>query len=442
MTEALADKLDAYVHERIAAGETPGVSLALTDATRTTLVRAYGKAREGTPWTPDIRGQIGSISKSFCAVCIVALAEQGKLDLDAPVERYLPWFRYGPPNQITLHHLLTHTAGLPMGTEPGPPSRVPMALLPDCEPCWKPGERMWYSNTGYATLGLVVEAVTGQTAAEAVTERVMRPLGMRGASAVMTYAMRPTLPDGYGPVDPEVPWKPGDPLAPEPYIVSESADGSIVATAEELTAFVRLLLAGEADGVVSRQAFANMIERTELDEEGLPYGYGLGVEQNEGTLELSHSGGMVGHHSFMTADVGRGLGVGVLINGPTGAFAIAEYAMALQRAAHDGRALPEPAPAKPDDPPRPADHTEDIYAGLYRSHNPWSKAVRMVREQDGTLGVRLLDVAGIDQVGEHRFRGRDALGPLPEYVEFDLPIEGKMQRVTWNGNPYYRAIDQ
>jgi hypothetical protein len=66
----------------------------------------------------------------------------------------------------------------------------------------------------------------------------------------------------------------------------------------------------------------------------------------------------------------------------------------------------------------------------------------MVREQDGTLGVRLLDVAGIDQVGEHRFRGRDALGPLPEYVEFDLPIEGKMQRVTWNGNPYYRAIDQ
>jgi CubicO group peptidase (beta-lactamase class C family) len=404
-------------------------------------VRAHGLARVDVPWTPDIRGQIGSIHKSMTATCLVSLAEEGRVDLDAPVDRYLPWFRFGEPGGITLHHLLTHTAGLPIGTEPGPPSRVPMALLARLEPCWKPGERMWYSNTGYATLGLVIEAVTGQTAAQAVETRVLQPLGMTSARATITYPMRPTLPDGHVAADPTVDWRTGDPVAVAPYIVSESADGSVVATAEDMTRFVRLLLAGEAEGIVSAAAFASMVERTEPDEEGLPYGYGLGVEVAEGTRELSHSGGMVGHHAMMIADVGRGLGAIVLVNGPAGAGPIAEYAMALLRAHHDGRELPQP-PAAPEAATEPTsgDERADLHAGLYRSHNPWSPAVRFARV-GGRLVPRLLDIEHLDQVDEHRFRGRDALGPLPEYFTFDLELEGRMQRCEWNGMAFSRALD-
>lgn len=120
MSDPLEHALEGYVRGRIAAGDTPGVSLALTDRNGPMLVRAYGEARAGQPWTPDIRGQIGSIHKSITAVCLVGLVEQGLLELDAPVERYLPWFRFGQPGAITLHHLLTHTGGLPIGTEPGP----------------------------------------------------------------------------------------------------------------------------------------------------------------------------------------------------------------------------------------------------------------------------------------------------------------------------------
>lgn len=442
MSNPLEPALEAYALQRIAAGDTPGVSLALTDRTGPILVRAYGEARVGQPWTPDVRGQIGSIHKSITAVCLVGLVEEGLLDLDAPVERYLPWFRFGEPGAITLHHLLTHTGGLPIGTEPGPPSRAPIALLAGMEPCWKPGERMWYSNNGYCTLGLVIEAVTGQTVAEAVEQRVLRPLGMTSASAVISHALRPSLPDGHLQLDANTPWVSGDPLAVAPFIVSESADGSVVATAEEMTRFIRLLLAGEADGVVSSDAFALMVERTELDEEGQPYGYGLGVEVAEGTRELSHSGGMVGQHAMMIADVGRGVGAFVLVNGPEGAIPICEFAMALLRARHDGRELPEPAPIKPTAPPPAGDDAADPYCGLYRSHNPWSPAAKIV-QVEGALAPRLLDIGieRLDQIGQHRFRGRDALGPIPEYFNFDLEVEGRMQRFNWNGLDFYRSIN-
>ena len=262
---------------------------------------------------------------------------------------------------------------------------------------------------------------------------------MASASATITWAMRPLIPDGHGPADPTTPWVVGDAVAVAPYIVSESADGSVVATAEDMTRFIRLLLAGEADGVISKAAFAPMVERTEPDEEGLPYGYGLGVEVAEGTRELSHSGGMVGHHAMMIADVGRGLGAMVLVNGPTGAGAIAEYAMALVRADHDGRPQPEPVPPEAATAVEPGDEVDDLYAGLYRSHNPWSQAARLVRV-DGSLAMRLLDIAELDEVGEHRFCARDPRGPIPEYLVFDLEVEGRMQRFEWNGLPYYRAI--
>ena len=440
MNDGLAGRLERFVLELIAAGHTPGVSLALTDRDGPILVRGYGQARAGTPWTPDIPGQIGSIHKSLTAVCLMGLAEQGLVDVDAPVERYLPWFRYGAPGAITLHHLLTHTAGLPIGTEPGPPSRAAVALIAGIEPCWKPGERMWYSNTGYCTLGLVIEAVTGQTAAEAVETRVLRPLGMASASATITWAMRPLIPDGHGPADPTTPWVVGDAVAVAPVHrvrVGRRLGGGDRRRHDPIHPPAARRRGRRRD--LQGDAFAPMVERTEPDEEGLPYGYGLGVEVAEGTRELSHSGGMVGHHAMMIADVGRGLGAFVLVNGPNGASAIGEYAMALLRADHDGRPQPEPVPPEAATPAQPGDEVDDLYAGLYRSHNPWSPAARLVRV-DGRLATRLLDIAELDEVGEHRFRARDARGPIPEYLTFDLEVEDRMQRFEWNGLPFYRAI--
>jgi CubicO group peptidase (beta-lactamase class C family) len=91
------------------------VALAVTHGDQIVLIKGYGTAGGGRPMTPDTPMYIGSSSKSFTALAIMQLVEQGKIDLDAPVQTYLPWFRVADEAAsaaITVRHLLTHTSGL------------------------------------------------------------------------------------------------------------------------------------------------------------------------------------------------------------------------------------------------------------------------------------------------------------------------------------------
>src|SRR5690242_18693415 len=126
LDEVLA-RLDNFIPRKMAAALTPGLALALTDGERLLAVRTYGYAglAAHAPVTPDTLFEIGSQGKTFTAIAILQQVEAGRIDLDAPVTRYLPWFAiqsvYGP---ITIHHLLSHTAGLIGGMEfatAGPP---------------------------------------------------------------------------------------------------------------------------------------------------------------------------------------------------------------------------------------------------------------------------------------------------------------------------------
>ena len=141
----------------------------------------------GVPLQPDMVFRLGSITKQFTAAAILMLAEEGKLSLQDPIEKYLP----GYPTQghvITIEHLLTHTSGIQSYTDmPGwMTSRIlsPMTVteLVDGfkkEPMqFAPGERYAYNNSGYVLLGAIIEKASGKTYEAFVTERIFQPLGM------------------------------------------------------------------------------------------------------------------------------------------------------------------------------------------------------------------------------------------------------------------------
>src|SRR6266516_2736780 len=114
-------RIDAYVSEQMQADHIPGVALGLVHNDQIVHLRGFGEASQSgravTPQTPFI---LASVSKSFTALAIMQLVEAGKVKLDAPVQRYLPWFRVADPvasARITIRHLLNHTSGLP--TTPG-----------------------------------------------------------------------------------------------------------------------------------------------------------------------------------------------------------------------------------------------------------------------------------------------------------------------------------
>jgi CubicO group peptidase (beta-lactamase class C family) len=139
------ERIDALVAQHMRANGTPGVALAVTSREGLLRVETYGYAdiKSRRPVTPETLFEIGSISKSFTAICLLQLREEGKIDLQQPVTKYLPWFsvqsRFEP---ITVHHLLTHTSGLPRDRDDIPSSLFQAAALSERETGYAAGKKI------------------------------------------------------------------------------------------------------------------------------------------------------------------------------------------------------------------------------------------------------------------------------------------------------------
>ena len=189
---ATYDAIDAYVEGQMRRLNIPGVSLAIVEGDKIVHLRGFGQARPGgeapTPQTPFF---IGSLTKSFTALAVMQLVEAGKVELDAPVQRYLPWFRVADPQasaQMTVRHLLNQTSGLPLlpselaladfDDRPDATERQVRALstLKLTRPV---GAKFEYSNLNYNMLGLIVEAASGESYADYIQNHIFNPLEMR-----------------------------------------------------------------------------------------------------------------------------------------------------------------------------------------------------------------------------------------------------------------------
>lgn len=151
---------------------------------------AYGMAVKEWKIPNDLntRFRIASLSKTFTEVIVMKLAEEGRLDIDEPLKRYLPGFPAGYGGKVTLRHLLTHRSGIPrLFNIPGwasGKSNSPLAqkaflsMIADLPVKWDAGAKRQYSSANYYLLGVVIEQVTGQTYGQVLQEKILKPLNM------------------------------------------------------------------------------------------------------------------------------------------------------------------------------------------------------------------------------------------------------------------------
>jgi len=345
--------LDAHIERNLHFYNAPGVVIGLTDRSKTLHIATYGYAdlAAQNPVEAKHLFEIGSISKSFTSILILQLQERGILDVDSPIERYLPWLRirsaYDEP--IRLHHLMTHTAGIINGRDAHVNALEEAWELMEYETSSQPGSYYHYSNSGYKILGLVLQEVLGKDMAEILKENILSQLGMHATEPVITNDTRLSMATGYEPFYDDRPLPLGGMLAPATWLEYAAADGAICSDVTDMCRFLRMLL-NQGAGVLSKSSFNAFTEPyilTGSDYLGEHYGYGLVIGERNGHLHLSHSGGMVGYYAYIDVDLVAGLGVVVLVNGPAvhtpwDIETLAHYTLQLSHAEITGEALPYP----------------------------------------------------------------------------------------------------
>jgi len=415
----------------------PGVALVVTDREQTRLVELSGLAdRAGNkPLAPEQRWQIGSISKAFTSIAVLQLVQAGQLRLDEPVATYLPWLSPLLDRGITLHHLMTHTAGLPLGSEWVPDSLLESAVQGTVGRPQPPGYRYYYSNPGYEIVGDVVEAVTGRRLEQHLEDAVLRPMGMTTAVAAVTPADRDRDVRGHRPPRDDVQWAGQTEQVPDAFFPTCTADGSIAATPDDVAVYLRFLLAGGPDGVLGGDGFTHLAGR-HVDAEGGWYGYGLHTNSDGERVTLGHSGGMVGMFADVRVDRVAGIGTALLING----FGDVSNA--------NGYALDTLCGLDPEPPTWPKSEAQDDgslsaqdsrFVGLFRSYNPWGTTLRVIG-QNGQL--HLVDPVEGQATALHRESDavfRVEYADSPDIVEFDVVVDGVFQRLNASGCVYGRA---
>jgi D-alanyl-D-alanine carboxypeptidase len=381
------DAIDTYAPQAMVEQGTPGLSLAITDRDHTThiLTLGYANLDARTPVTGQTRFAIGSITKSMTALSLLQLHDRGRLDLDANVRRYLPWFSIqsdGKP--IFVHQLLSHTAGLPDDFSYAPGYTYDIVALRAAHTLFAPGTSWSYANDGFATAGAILATLDGRPWADSLSARVFAPLSMSQSSPVFTPQSFADAATGYEFRDADRPAGLHPALVPSRPMDFVDPAGSVLSTPGDMAKYLRLILdGGKTTGGTQLISPASYLLWTTPDKlnNGKPagspgvemsewpafykqYGFGLSVFDDSGDKLVGHTGGISGYTACMQANVTRGFAViamANLVEAPLHPCAIVRYAMAVLRAQSLGQPLP-PIPAAVD----PANVTgASAYAGTF-----------------------------------------------------------------------------
>lgn len=271
---AFPDEVDAFVRAKLQEQKLPGAVFAVMRHGQIVRSGAYGYASVelGVPATTDTVFQIGSITKQFASRAVLMLAEDGKLRLDDPVNRYIP-LAPSSWNQITLRHLLTHTSGIPnwVGMDEfsflNDYSEKEFLTMFSGKPLeFQPGERFQYSSAAYSLLSIVIEKVSGERFGDFLVNRIFTPAGMESTRINDTVTLVPGRAQGYvikkGTMHNAVNLR--------PRITAPS--GAVLTTVADIARYERVLLSGKG---LKPSSNAMLLQPVRLNS-GQLYHYGLG----------------------------------------------------------------------------------------------------------------------------------------------------------------------
>jgi CubicO group peptidase (beta-lactamase class C family) len=346
--------VDAFITGLMALYDIPGASAALVEKGEIVYVQGYGvrSTETGEPVTPDTLFAIGSVTKSFTALDVMQLADQGRIMLDAPVVTYLPDFKLADPDatqRVTVRQLLAQTSGLPGADDAawysGQITNLQQAVeyaatLPLAA---APGSIHIYDNFNYAIAGYLIEQVTGQSWEDYTREHILEPLGMTRADFdIQTLQQTPdhALPHRLDILEG---------MQPRSFVslAGIASAGALNASAREMADYLQFQL---GDGTVNGEPLISTALLNELHTQQVAYppmppvgptgfqtrGYALGwfTAGFNGVSVLWHNGSIDGFYVIVMFIPSENVGVAVLSNAGLGTgslFALAASLGLLER---------------------------------------------------------------------------------------------------------------
>jgi CubicO group peptidase (beta-lactamase class C family) len=340
-----ADAFAGFIEEKIQAEGAPGLSIAVVKKDRVVWMRGFGLAdiATSTPATPETSYLWFSMTKIATATAVMRLAEDGRLDLDAPADEYYRGFKIvSQPTPISVRHLLNHSSGLAnpipirwvyAASGPVPDRRAFVEHLLGKYPKLKsvPGERASYSNLGFLVLGEVISEVSGMPYEDYVREKILVPLGMNqtgfsyqlagGEAATGYHPSRPALIPIFRAVLPKgvVGRRQGRYVAFEPFYVKGAAYGGLIGDVAGAARLILLHLNNGQVGETRLLSAASVAEMQRITPRGGKRDFGLGwFRSSEANQQrpafVEHLGGGAGFWNVMRLYAEEALGVVVMGN--------------------------------------------------------------------------------------------------------------------------------
>ena len=284
-----ASKVDAFISAFAQERRFMG-SVLLAREGKVIFKKGYGMANleHDVPNTPKTKFRLGSITKQFTATAILQLEERGKLKVEDPICQYLsPCPAHWQP--ITIHHLLSHTSGIPNFTSfpgyrqewvlPSPPAQT-MLKFKDKPLDFEPGAKWSYSNSGYILLALILEKASGVGYAAYLEQNIFGPLGMKDSGHDEWAPVLKNRATGYSGT--------GDAMVHAPYhdMSIPIGGGDLYSTVEDLLLWDQALY---GEKVLSRKSIDRMFTPVLNN-----YGYGWSIQTHNGRKVINHAGGING----------------------------------------------------------------------------------------------------------------------------------------------------
>jgi CubicO group peptidase (beta-lactamase class C family) len=314
-------RIEDYVQQQASADHIPGTAVGILNGSQPVLLKGFGNA------TADTSFFLGSLSKSFTALAIMQLASQGKVNLDAPVRMYIPWFKVGEGSEsdsVTVLQLLDQTSGI--STKAGltelafAPSTTFVQAIKGFETfplIARPGKVFQYSDANYTIAGYIVQQASGESYDSYVRQHIFAPLGMTHTYAMTGTAREPGLTRGYAtwlglkiPLTEQV----AAPLVPAGYIISSASDMTHYLIAEMNGGVYNGTRIVPAKAMQEMHAPLAPVNGQSPVPDATSYGLGWGVGTIAGTPVIVHDGQLRDFDAAMAILPEQKIAVVVLMN--------------------------------------------------------------------------------------------------------------------------------